>query len=590
MKYISLCCLLFCAVSAPALTVRPIAGIVGADTVWLDDFMREVSHRREYHSLISERSLSDVINDVWNDAVEERLVRAELAVRGVRISNADIDRMLIENPPSFVHGAFADDKGRFDAAMFIGYLLRPDSVVNQLPKARRKTAYAEITSFTADVRQRYRVITERDSLRSLVRNSLSVDTVGLREWFVNEKTVAVADLLFLPCASFAAQPDDDDLRAWYNDRANEYVTPLPLRRFIFTRFALLPTASDSVAHRRQVISFIEQCRQQNRQSSRDSLFRSVALYTDTAVQYVVKGSRDPFAALLTKARAGDVVGPVEVDSGFFIARVNSFATKEAVTTVMLTSVFMPYTPYKETVDSVYSIALQFISTYENGVELREALRRFGQGAALSEWVSWSQPVFNSWRMRDAVFDIPIGAISDPVDIAGMGLVVAVPVDSLEPGPLPFEAAHEMIRQDVLFDLSCDERRRYVDGVNATLAASSDGQLFIAERPRDAVIIRGASVTLNGTIADSISDSRFARWLIRKAPLLEVFEPRKGERGWYLGMLKHVSVPQYDDFPQFVEEKLLEFMTEKAEVNMNEILYNRRRNTEIYDVRWHHLRY
>jgi hypothetical protein len=115
-------------------------GAVNNDTIKLEMFSQDVGRRLELASMAGRTTEAQVIETAWTELVRQSLLRQLAAARGVVVTEAQVDSLLLANPPAFVRQGFADENGKFLPDVLRATLRNPDSLLPQGLVGRYQTA------------------------------------------------------------------------------------------------------------------------------------------------------------------------------------------------------------------------------------------------------------------------------------------------------------------------------------------------------------------------------------------------------------------------------------------------------------------
>lgn len=571
---------------------RPAVGAVNGDTIWLDDFAREVGRRSELRSLAVRFEQADVVQSTWDDMVLDRLLLQEAVRRGIDVTTAMVDSILLNDPPDYIRRGIVDEKGRFDKGLLHGMLLRPDSTAwarspKDTPDEHRRHVQ-DIRDVMDDLRSRLRLVMIRSLVRTRIEAEAVIDTAALKEHFLTAASTCTADLLAIPCGDAAQDvPSDGACQVWLAKNAQRYQAKEEIRRCAYMAFPMTPTPADSADVLQRIRRFVADCRAMPTQRGRDSLFLLVAANTLAAPVVLHPDSaatRAVYDACRGKA-VGSVVGPVVLAGGIAVAHVDSVHPTSIDATMILTSI----DPGPATIDSILQRVQAVIDDYESGMDLGTVADRAGRDIKVTPWFMRREKVFGSWRLADVAFGTPRGLICDPVDTPEMGVVLAVVIDSVAPGPLPLDACRDQVRADLAMENACMAQNAAIQALYARCTVKGGALTVNGTLPAGATIERAVTVDRIGSVGETRFDADLVRQVYAK-PGTGLRGPYRGSTGWYILNVRAIDIPSMDEFPLYLSLRGDDLVAMQRQEHYNTVEQRLRSTANIVDQRWITFRY
>lgn len=244
-------------------------------------------------------------SQVWNQLVEEILVRDEIQRLGITVTDQEIrDVVQGPNPPEFLVSQFRDSTGTF----------RRDAYLQAMMNPQNKDAWLQVEEIVREQQK-------RSKLQSLLLASVGVsESEVLRRYMDRNVTMDVEYVLFdfnRLVTDTMVTVTDADLEAAYRDHPESFKTR-ETRRLKYVSFNLLATAQDSA----DVLTELNRLRDQSA-SGMD--------FAELATTYSERPQSDAFFKhgelgrtkdrALAKARKGDIVGPIGDEDGLHLIKV-----------------------------------------------------------------------------------------------------------------------------------------------------------------------------------------------------------------------------------------------------------------------------
>lgn len=578
-------------------TTRPLAGVINGDTVWLDEYSREIGRRTEYAQLKGTVDPPEIMQAAWDDIVRRRLLLRASVAEGVVVSVADVDSILLMATPDYIRRGVVDEKGRFDAVLLRAMVQRPDSIVRAntsgMNSADQDQEIKQLKGTVAQWREFIGFAETERRLQAMVTSGVVLDTTDLRERFRLAASTATADVILVPCAKDIPRPNVSELQAYYKANSSSFTTQEPMRRLAILSWPMSAAPIDSSLVLANISRFIGLVNGAKTARVRDSIWKSVAETTSYGTFRLSPDSTEhtAFYARVRGKKVGTAIGPIMHPSGVHILLVDSVVPAKGSKSpiVRVRYIISPIDPSKQTVDSILGVVSEAVRLYEEGLELGAVAGRFGRTIALSPWFTERQRVYGSYRLPQLAFKTQVAAACDPIDTPEKGVVMAVVVDSIPAGPLPFEAAIYTMSDAIVKQRACDARRDLAKTVKGLSTRLDDGTLFIAERPQEAQVARGLSVTGDGYFGDNMYDLTAAREVISK-PLPGLYGPFLGDNGWYTVNITGMNAANPDEFPMWLELRKADLEEEQRLAAWDRYLTELRKRATIDDQRWLYFRY
>ncbi|MBU3699685.1 MAG: hypothetical protein FGM33_06705 [Candidatus Kapabacteria bacterium] len=578
-------------------TPRPLAGVINGDTVWLDEYSREIGRRTEYAQMRGEVNPPEIMQSAWNDIVQRRLLLRASSEHGVTVRLEDVDSVLLVTTPDYIRRGVVDEKGRFDKELLRAMVLRPDSIVRAntrgMSAADQDQEIKQLKATIAQWREFIGFAETESRLRNKITRDVALDTSGLRERFRLTASSVSGDVILVPCAKDLPRPNVTELEAYHKANSALYKTAKPLRRLAVLSWPMTAAPIDSTLVLANIGRFVSMLNGARSAKVRDSIWTSVASTTSTGAIRLSADSAShvDFYRRVKTAKVGTAVGPIMHASGVHIMLVDSVIKQKNSKSpiVRVRFVVTPIDPSKQTVDSLLNVVNEAVSLYESGVELGGVAGRFGRSITLSPWFTADDKVYGSYRLSHVAFNTQVAAACDPIDTPERGVVMAVVVDSVPSGPLPFEAAIPGMSEAIIRQRGCDARRDLAKRVRGLASRLDDGVLFLADKPSEAQVARGLTITGDGYFGDAMYDLTAAREVLSKR-IPDLYGPFLGDNGWYTVNITGINAANPDEFPMWLEMRKADIEEEQRTAAWDSFIASLRSNATIDDQRWLYFRY
>jgi hypothetical protein len=577
---------------------RSWVGVIESDTVWLDNFSREVGRLTEYAAMKpGGMPPGEVIETAWMEALNHVLIGREAAAMGLQMPLSIVDSIILADPPQFLKNGIVDENGKFDAALLAGMLHNPDSVVRARVRPgttgeQQRRAIETMRTSMDDMRRRYRDVLLRQQIEQLFADTFTPDSAALVAAFARAASRCTADLVMIPCMSTRPVVTDDALKSYYELHKNEprYTATKPLRRVAYLSFPVRATSRDSAEVLDGVKRFLMDYRTSGA-ARRDSIMRSLrdAMAVETMRVTATDSAARPLYKACTSMKKGDVAGPFMTARGIAVIRLDTVMKVAKTKDYGITFIATAVEPGQRTVDSILQQVNSVIDAYEGGTELGETARRVNKTIELSDVFSTDDRPLGSYRLADVAFSTQVSAMCEPVDVPELGVVLAVVIDSITPGPLPYEIIEQRIEKDYVDEQNCVATKRVAEGVQGISVIMDDGMFVVPERPQSSTLMRGISIERSGIIADSLFDARLAEAVYATAQkgLLPVIQ---GDNGWYVVNVKERVAPEPREFSMWFDVHGKDYVDQQRAIAFEQQWTERLTKLKVVDNRWMYFRY
>lgn len=294
--------------SGPGTTV----GKVDGTSIDRKDFDRKVE---ELLAQYGEGSRSQIMNYVWNQEVENLLVKEQAEKLGLTVTEKEMRDVLYgANPPQFLAQYFTDrNTGKFDA-------IAAQQQVNQILK-KGTPGQQDYDFITRNIEQ-----TKNQRLLAKYM-ALMMNTIYFPKWMIEKKNAdnSLAAKVSYVEVPFASIPDstirisDEEIRDYMKEHKDDYEREKETRTVEYVLFPVIPSAADSAAVRKD----LEQLRPQFAAAKDPSVFiaqQSSAFPYDSA--YNGKATiQVPAKDSIFNTPVGGIYGPYVDQNNYVMAKV-----------------------------------------------------------------------------------------------------------------------------------------------------------------------------------------------------------------------------------------------------------------------------
>jgi parvulin-like peptidyl-prolyl isomerase len=239
----------------------------------------------------------------------------------------------------------------------------------------------------------------------------------------------------------------------------------------------------------------------------------------------------PFEEAAFGAAVGSVVGPVETQFGFHIIKVNEKKTDE----VKYTEITLNPVLSTGTRNAVRRQAQMFREQVSNGVLFDTAAKRMNLVSQESGFFRRSVAAFGSRTLTNFAFENDMGAVSEPIEVRGGGLVVAQVTESRIAGIKPLADVKEDIKLKLQQSKRLDALKAKADEIYKKVAALDS---LSKARALDSTLTVFSMTEMrdNGSVQGVGSDYVFTS-VVPTLPVGKITGPIRGDRAYYIAQVK-----------------------------------------------------
>lgn len=539
-----------------ARTKRGIVGKIDGNDIRYMDFQtayyNQIKQTQEQRGgeALSETEMENISEQIWNQVVEEMLLREFIRKNDVAVSDSEIAFNLRMNPPDFLRQSpsFQTD-GNFDFTKYQQALNNP--------------AFAkEWTQIEAFLRAQLPF----NKVQTMVNTAVSVSESEIRMEFMRRNLKLNGQFIYFSPAEFKPEDvsvSDDDLMAYYKEHQDDFKEK-EKARLVFVSFNDHPTADDSAA----ILEKVEGIRKEAVEG-RDFSELANAYSEDKAANqsggslgWFTRGAMvKEFEEACFNGKPGQIIGPVKTQFGYHIIKIEetrffderarkkkSKDGKELQDSVKASHVLVKMAASQQTIEMARENANGFTEAANDG-DWATAMDKYESKYGLridttAEILNNDQGMVGGFpdRLRNVVrfaFSESIGATSKPFKTT-YGYTVFRAIERTDARVKPFDDVKDRIRSSVV-----EEKRRELAYKKAQEFKSRMGSALADAKTVDSsIVIRDLKdFTMSSSIPAVGRDAKLNGMAFR-VPVGTVSDVIRGSRGSYI-----IQVASRDDFDE-----------------------------------------
>ncbi|MBM2813748.1 MAG: Peptidylprolyl isomerase [Ignavibacteria bacterium] len=320
-------------------------GIINGEPILYLDFEKrvkdaiDIQRRQQKQQKQQEQEVDEtqIRGQVWDEIVEEVLIRQESEKAGIKISNDEILDILIENPPDALKKSFSDTAGNFNRQVYLDLVTNPDNIVKymgknptQIPQEEKDKSIAQfrndlITIEKGILQQKY-----GEAIGTIVNSYCSVvspEFAKLAYTADNTKmTINYIPLMVRDVASKDIKVTDEEIAQYYDKHKQNYKQLKAQRKIKYVSFPIEPSKDDTIRSQKMIekISAAIQVSGGDLQAKSkkfDELLNE--FYGNTIDFTLVKDIEPTIANLIIALQEQEVIGPIKLPQGTYFLRLDT---------------------------------------------------------------------------------------------------------------------------------------------------------------------------------------------------------------------------------------------------------------------------
>lgn len=412
-------------------SIRPttVVGVVEGEEILYKDFEERVrktaeQQRKQMQQQGIEQDIDEnlIREQVWNQIVNEILMRKEAERAGVTVTAGEIADVLLVDPPDYLKQAFTDSAGVFRRDRYIQLITDPESYAELLPDDPSIDKEAEVAKWKRNIIEIENSILlqkMQQKLQNLVGTAASIISPTYAERrYVAENAYVAIDYVFLDAMKVSLPPNavtDEEVRAYYESHKQYYKTRA-MRKIKYINFPIVPSSNDSARTRKLIEQISADLAAQPDSTHRDSVFSHYFATVGGRTQKVSKITELEPAKQAALASLGlrQIVGPVTINNKTYFFRLD-YRGPGTDTTVRASHILIGFGTNK---DSARKVAEQVLARVRGGEDFAKVAREVSEDKG-SASRGGDLDYFGRGRMvkpfEDAAFSAAVGSIVGPVE-------------------------------------------------------------------------------------------------------------------------------------------------------------------------------
>ena len=367
---------------------------------------------------------------VWDQFVEEALIRQAGLAAGIKVTQDEVLDIMLDSPPEYLTRNFTDSSGTFNRQAYLDVMTNPDMIAQNIAAGKKAGMIPETVDPAEEVAKFKNSLLKIEDFmyksrllehfrRASGTAASIVSPTYLKNKYVNESSTFDFDYIHFNVnnvdAKSIGKPTDKELQAEY-ELVKEFTKQKPARKIKYVSFPLEPSKQDTLVASKKIAriqqSLVEAITPEAKVAAFDQYF---AEYSGSQLDYQpVKKLAPDVAAILGAGKQGDVIGPITLQSGTFIYKVDSL--RSGVNELVKASHIL--VKFGSNKDSAKAFASQVLARAKKGEDFAALALEYSQDPG-SKDLGGEYDYFPKGQMvkpfEDACFNNAPGSVVGPVE-------------------------------------------------------------------------------------------------------------------------------------------------------------------------------
>lgn len=308
-------------------------GEIDGHSIAADEFARKLQAKEEKYkrnqnaASVDENVRQQLINEVWNEYLDEYLFNGELENSGAEVTEDELFDMIQGDnidPQVQTIPLFQDSITRqFDRNRVIKFLKTQLSEEND-PEGRFRDSWA-------DFEQSLMVQRRKNKYNAMIKKAMYVPKAFAKADFAEKNTSASYRIVakrYESIADSTVKVSDEDFQKYYNEHKQEFEQDVEMRRLEYVVFQVNPTPED----RAELMKSMDELKTQFQNATNDTLFVNANSAEGFRVESVKRGRLNvQIDSAVFAGTPGTVYGPFVDGETLKLAKLKGFkATSDSV--------------------------------------------------------------------------------------------------------------------------------------------------------------------------------------------------------------------------------------------------------------------
>ncbi len=377
-----------------------VVGNVNGEKIMYTEFERRVKEQAEAARAQSPNAEdfdeAPVREQVWNEMVDDILLRQESEKLGISVSNDEILDVLLENPPDVLRRPFMDSTGRFLRDTYLEYVTNPDIMIQRAQQQGGQQAAQQAAKQTADFKK-YLVRIEDAIRQDKLQNNLkaavgaaygALDPLYLQQRFRAENSTMDASIIALNANLIpdnAVSVSDKEIADYYAAHESSFKQK-PVRKLKYVMLPVVPSQADSQRVQKRFERMMTDLNAAPTPGQRDTVFeRFIGDFGGVVNDYkFIQDVPPQTLVMLNNLPVRGVVGPIQTQQGMTFVRLDDRRTGANVMTKASHILIRFAANNPASKDSAKAVAQGILQEAQSGKDFTELAKKNSQDPSAAQ--------------------------------------------------------------------------------------------------------------------------------------------------------------------------------------------------------------
>ncbi|MCS6807870.1 MAG: peptidylprolyl isomerase [Bacteroidota bacterium] len=411
-----------------------VLGTVNGEKIMYVDFERrfkeQVEAARAQSPNVEDFDEAPIREQVWNEMVDEILLRQQAEKLGISVSNEEILDVLLENPPDFLRRPFTDSTGRFLRDVYLEYVTNPDIITQRAQQQGNQDAIRQAEKQAAEFKK-YLVRVEdalrQDKLQNNMKAAVgaaygALDSVYLQRKYSVDNSTIDADIVALNAniiSDTAVAVSDSEIERYYRAHESSFKQK-SVRKLRYALIPVVPSSADTQRVQKRLERITTDLNVAQTPGQRDTVFeRYIGDFGGQVHDFkFVQDIPPQTLVMLNSLPLRGVVGPIQMPQGTTFIRLDERRSGANVMTKASHILIRFVQNNQASKDSAKAIAEQLFREASSGADFAELARKNSQDPGSAQ-NGGDLGFFGKGMMvkpfEDAAMNAAVGSIVGPVE-------------------------------------------------------------------------------------------------------------------------------------------------------------------------------
>lgn len=319
-----------------------VVGTINGEEVSYQEFELRVKEQADMQRQQNSQAEVDeniIRQAVWDQFVEEALIRQAGLAAGIKVTQDEVLDIMLDSPPEYLTRNFTDSSGTFNRQAYLDVMTNPDMIAQNIAAGKKAGMIPESVDPAEEVSKFKNSLLKIEDFmyksrllehfrRASGTAASIVSSTFLKNKYVNESSTFDFDYIHFNVnnvdAKSIGKPTDQEMQSEY-ELVKEFTKQKPSRKIKYVSFPLEPSKQDTLVASKKIARIQQSLQEALTPEAKVAAFdQYFAEYSGSQLDYQpVKKLAPDILAIIGTGKQGDVIGPITLQSGTFIYKVDS---------------------------------------------------------------------------------------------------------------------------------------------------------------------------------------------------------------------------------------------------------------------------